>query len=164
MTSASFVVSEVNAQSVSVTPTPGVTTKSGGCKAVETVITRRTEALPKLAENIMNKFSAHVARVDTYYTGTLIPLGNVVPNYNELIAQIATKKTAVQTAITQARVDGAAFMCEGNPKGTMTTFRKDMQVVIAALKEYKTSVRNLIVAVAKVAPDAGGVEPTQGIQ
>lgn len=150
------IVTTASAQSVSVTPRP--TARTGGCKAVESVVKRRTEALPKLAENQMNKFASHVTRVDTYYTSTLVPAGNIVSNYSELMTQITIKKTAVATAITQARADGAAFTCESNPKGTMTTFRKDMQAVITALKEYKTSVRNLIVAVATAVSDTQGVQ------
>ncbi len=149
-----FIVFPVHAQTASLTPS--ITARpvnAGGCKAVETVITRRTEALPKLAENIMNKFSAHASRVDEYYTGSLLPAGYIVPNYNELMAQVTAKKLAVETAINQARTDGAVFTCGSNPKGTMTTFRKDMLSVISALKEYKLSVRNLIQAVAKVIPD-----------
>jgi hypothetical protein len=144
----------VHAQSVTVTPLVTRVTNAGGCRAVETVIKRRSEALPKLAENQMNKFAAHIARVNEYYTSILLPSGQSVSNYGELMTQITTKKSAVEAAIQKARTTGSSFTCESNPKGTMTAFRIEMQAVIRALKEYKTSVRNLIVAVSTATPES----------
>ena len=47
-----------------------------------------------------------------------------------------------------AQADAANFTCTGdNPKAQLTQYKTDMQAVIRGLKEYRTAVRNLIVAV-----------------
>jgi len=65
-----------------------------------------------------------------------------------LIADIQTKKTAVQTAIAKVKTSTAGFSCTvGDPKEQVKQFRDGMKEVKSALKVYRTSIRNLIVAV-----------------
>lgn len=95
-----------------------------------------------------DKFDRIAKRVENHYTTKVVPSGKTVTNYDGLVADISAKKTTVQTALTTAQNDSNAFSCTGgDPKLQMTQFRKDMQAVKRALKEYRTSVRNLIVAV-----------------
>ena len=125
--------------------------KLKACQARENAIKIRSRHLGQLATTMEEKFDAIAQRVEDYYTSKVVPSGKTVVNYNALVADIQTKKTAVQTALSQAQTDSTGFSCTGNdPKGQMTQFRKDMQAVIQALKDYRTSIKNLIVAVHSV--------------
>ncbi len=101
------------------------------------------------------KFDVIAKRVEDYYTSKVVPSGKTVANYASLVADIQTKKGAVQTALTQAQTNAASFACTSDdPKGQMTQFKDDMRTVKAALKDYRTSIKNLIVAVRSVTGEA----------
>ena len=121
------------------------------CQAKENAIKKRTEQLTKLATNMQEKFDAIAGRVQEYYTSKVVPSGKTVVNYDSLVADIQAKKGAVQTALTTAQNNAGAFACDGNdPKGQLTQFKDDMRAVKSALKDYRTSIKNLIVAVRSV--------------
>lgn len=97
---------------------------------------------------MQEKFDAIAGRVEEYYTAKVIPSGKTVANYGSLVADIQTKKAAVQTALTTAQSHTGSFTCDGNdPKGQLTQFKDDMRAVKSALKDYRTAIKNLIVAV-----------------
>ncbi len=122
--------------------------KKQSCLSHEASIKQRSESLTNLALNMEEKFDAIALRVEDYYTGKVVPAGKTVTTYNMLIADIATKKAAVQTALTAAQNDANTFSCTvDNPKAQLTQYRRDMQTVKGALKDYRTSIKNLIVAV-----------------
>ncbi len=109
------------------------------------------ESLVDLVANIENKFASISGRVQNFYTNTVLPSGKTVPNYAALVADIGTKKDAVSLSLGKAQTDVAAFSCTADdPKGLLNTFRLDMQAVKGALQNYRTSIKNLIVAVSSV--------------
>ena len=125
--------------------------KLRACQAREDAIKKRASYLTQLATNMESNFDKHTQRVEEYYTSKVVPSGKTVANYDSLVADIQTKKTAVQAALTTAQNDANNFSCAGNdPKAQLTQFRKDMQAVKKALKDYRTSIKNLIVAVRSV--------------
>jgi len=118
------------------------------CQNKESAIQKRNSQLAKMAEDMLTKFDGIATKVETYYTSKVVPSGKTVPNYNALVADIATKKSAAKTALDKANTDATAFKCTSDdPKGQLTLFRVDMQAVKSALKDYRTSIKNLIVAV-----------------
>lgn len=122
--------------------------KLRSCQARESAVKTRMSHLVQLATNMMNKFDRHATRVETFYTKKVVPSGKTVSNYDSLVADINTKKTAVQSALTKAQNDVNGFSCtNGDPKALLTQFRQDMQATKQALKDYRTSIKNLIVAV-----------------
>lgn len=124
------------------------------CEARENIIKNRSLALERLVENILEKFDAITLRVKNYYTNKVVPSGQTLENYDALVSDIEAKKTAVKTAIQKAKDDFKDFECDGDdPKGALVKFRESMHTVKQALKDYKTSIRNLIVAVHSVATD-----------
>ena len=128
------------------------------CQAKENAIKKRTGQLTKLAATMQEKFDAIAGRVEEYYTSKVVPSGKTVANYDSLVADIQAKKGAVQTALTTAQNNAGTFACDGNdPKGQLSQFREDMRAVKSALKDYRTSIKNLIVAVHSV---TGTIERT----
>lgn len=121
--------------------------KLKSCEARETAIKTRAGSLNRLSTSMLEKFAAIAKRVQDYYTAS----GTTVATYDTLVTTIATKKAAVQAALTAAETDVAGFDCSADdPKAHMTQYQKDMKAVKAALKEYRTSIKNLIVAVRSV--------------
>lgn len=118
------------------------------CQNREAAITKRSEQLTKMATTMEVTFARIATRVENYYTNTVKPSGKTVSNYDALVADIAAKKTIVDTDLTKAQTDMTTFDCaSSDPKGQLTTFRTDMQKVKSDLKDYRTSIKNLIVAV-----------------
>lgn len=125
--------------------------KLKACQAREDSIKKRNDQLTKMATNMLEKFDAIEKRVQEHYTSKVVPSGKTVTNYDILVAEIQTKKTAVQTALSTAQTNATSFTCTGNdPKGQITQFRDDMKAVKSTLKDYRTSIKNLIVAVRSV--------------
>ncbi len=125
--------------------------KLKSCQNREAALQKRSDQLVRMATNMQDTFTAIATRVKTYYTETVIPSGKTVSNYDTLVADIATKQAAVGTALAKSQSDALAFSCTSeDPKGQLTQFRTDMQAVKSALKEYRTAVKNLIVAVRSV--------------
>lgn len=125
--------------------------KLKACQARENSIKTRFELLNQLVTTMEEKFDAIAGRVEEYYTTKVVPSGKTVTNYDTLIADIAAKEVAVGTVLTKAQNDISGFSCNGSdPKAQMTAYRLDMQEVIQRLKDYRTSIKNLIVAVRSV--------------
>jgi len=121
------------------------------CQAKEDRINKRMEQLEDLAANMFQKFDAIALRVEEYYASKVVSSGKTVENYNSLVADIEAKKVLVQTNLSSAKSNAGSFSCSGNdPKGQLTQFRVDMQTVKKSLKDYRTAIKNLIVAVRSV--------------
>lgn len=121
------------------------------CQVKEKVITNRSNNMVQHANRLIAVFDSIAARVINYYQSRLVPQGKILPNYNALVLDIQTKKTAVTPFLEAVTADVANFKCDGDdPGGQLNQFKEDMHAVIAGLKAYKKSVRNLIVAVASI--------------
>lgn len=131
------------------------------CQAKENAIKKRTVQLTKLAVTMQEKFDAIAQRVEEYYTTKVVPRGKTVANYDSLVADIQAKKGAVQTVLTIAQSNAENFACDGNdPKGQLSQFKDDMRAVKSALKDYRTSIKNLIVAVHSITGTTERNNPT----
>ena len=118
------------------------------CERVEAKITKRSEQLVNRAHRMTDRFDKIAERVEEYYTEKLVPQGATINNYDALVADVAAKGEAVDGALENAGSSIDEFDCSGDtPKGILTLFRGDMRSVIAALKDHRTAVVNLIVAV-----------------
>ena len=125
--------------------------KMRACEAKEQAVQTRMANVLRMSTNMMEAFDKISMRVEEFYQNRLVANGKTVQNYDTLIETIQTKKDAVQGALEMATEDSGAFSCAAdNPKDLLVTFRKDMQAVKNALKDYRTSIKNLIVAVHSV--------------
>lgn len=143
------------AQSVKPSATPSVSTVSGtqrACEARQSAVTKRMTQLLRLSTNMLAVFQSHADRVQNYYLTKVLPAGLVVSNYDALVADIAAKKALVQTALAKAQADVGSFSCtDGVARTYLNSFRVNMQAVKTALKNFRTSVKNLTVAVSRAA-------------
>jgi len=161
---AAFLLISVGARAVSIIPSnnQGVledeTTKTKlhdanlrMCQAREAGIKTRSEHLVQLSQTMIENFDKTVQNVQTYYVTVLIPADKTVPNYDSLTSDIKTRKNAVQEALAKAKTEFSNFSCESDgPKQILSKFRVNMQLVKELLGAYRTSIKNLIVAVHSV--------------
>ena len=83
------------------------------------------------------------------------------------MADVAAHEAAVNDALANSQSGISSFDCDAtDPKGRLDNFKVDMKAVIVALKEYRTSIVNLLVAVRtkgkniKTSEATGSAEPT----
>jgi peptidoglycan hydrolase CwlO-like protein len=126
------------------------------CEARQEGLKTRMMSLVRLSSNIKLKFDSISLRVQNYYTDTVVPGGNAISNYDELISEIESKKEDVQTELDAVQDQVDAFECSGDdPKGALNQYRLGMQKVKTGLHAYRLSIKNLIVAVRSQVSDNG---------
>lgn len=121
--------------------------KLRSCQAKQEAVKKRSTQIVKFSDNMITKFSSISARVEKFYTEKVQPSGKTVASYSALLADIEAKKASASAAVAEASSTAAAFDCENAPKEQLTAFHQQMKKVTVALKEYRKSIRNLIVAV-----------------
>lgn len=127
--------------------------KLKACEAREESVKESNESLMSMVAKMVGKFDAIAVRVQEFYTDKLLPKGKVLTNYDALVSDINSKKAEVDTAL-KSVPDTTTFDCSSDdPKGLLTEYRTKMQSVKTALHNYRTSIKNLIVAVHKLAGD-----------
>ena len=126
--------------------------KLQSCQTRENAIKNRATHLADLVTGMETKFERIAKRVQDYYINTVVPQGKTASNYDSLITDIQVKRETAQVALIKVHQDEALnFNCTASdPKAQMTQFREDMQAVKSALKDYRTSIKNLVVAVRSV--------------
>lgn len=131
------------------------------CESRKEGVVNRMKRLVELSEKMLENFDTHATKVQDFYISVVVPKGVTVKNYDKLVADIAAKKAVVQTTLANAQADVDDFSCtNGDPKTYLNTFRTDMQAVKTALKEYRTTIKNLIVAVRTAAEALETPTPT----
>lgn len=114
------------------------------CQEKSTIILKRSTQLGEMVANMEKKFTSIVNGVKEYYVKKKLAL----PNYNELVAVIETKKSAIAPLLEVAQADVSSFSCSGeNPAEQLKKYRTDMQAVITALQDYRKAIKDLIVAI-----------------
>jgi hypothetical protein len=134
--------------------------KLRACQTKEISVQKRLSQLTRLVISMEGKFDAIALRVKNFYSTKVLAAGKSLSNYAELIAEIDAKKVLVDTALTKTQTDLTGFSCtEGDPKGLLNKYRLNMQAVKKALGDYRTSIKNLIVAVHTLVGDTESPEP-----
>lgn len=110
---------------------------------IDNRVTRISERVTKhlaLFDNIAQ-------RAQTFYVNK----GNALENYDALVADMEAKKAAAKTAAATLESQRGSFDCEGdNPKAAIAAYKDTLKDTIEVLKEYRTSIKNLIVGIKSV--------------
>ncbi|HJY98482.1 MAG TPA: hypothetical protein VJ227_02085 [Patescibacteria group bacterium] len=124
------------------------------CEARESAIQNRMGSLTSLADNILDVFDSISGRVQDFYEDKVLTSGESLSNYDELLAEINEKKADAEGSLDSAEANAEEFDCSADdPKGLLAQFRLNMQQVKTDLAAYRTSIRNLLVAVRTFAPE-----------
>lgn len=121
--------------------------KLKACQNREKAITNIMTRLGDRGQKQANLFGTIAERTQKHYANK----GKTLANYDVLVADVVAKKAAAQTAIDAVKSTTVEFECDGdNPKGLASSFKDSLKAEIAALKDFKTAVKNLIVGVKSV--------------
>jgi phosphotransferase system HPr-like phosphotransfer protein len=92
-------------------------------------------------------FTSIATKTEAFYADK----GKTLSDYDALVSDVTAKKAAAQTAVDAVKGESVTFKCDGtDPKGAAASFKEALKSEITALKDYKTSVKNLIVGVKSV--------------
>lgn len=103
-----------------------------------------------------DRASKHIAWLDSVFTKVKTfysEKGLVVSNYDELVSNVETARTAAVSSQTQLSQYQTEFNCEGDdPKAVIEDFKTQHQSQVDAIKAYKESLKTLVTAIKAVAP------------
>lgn len=114
------------------------------CQNRETAINNIMSRINTRAQNQLTLFGTIATRVEGFYTSK----GKTVSNYDQLVAAIATAKTQATTDLNTLQSNSTFSCSSSDPKGMVTAFQGYLKTEITDLQNYRTAVKNLIVAVA----------------
>ena len=124
------------------------------CENREENINKRMEKIAEQRSKQVEVFKKISERTQEFYKDKNLSLAN----YDELVADVEAKQALAEDAIEQLKSSDVEFDCSGeDPLGIVETFKDARDELRVAMKDYKTSVKNLIVGV-KSAATAGGSE------
>lgn len=118
--------------------------KLKACQNREKAITNIMSRLADRGQKQLDLFTTIADKTEAFYDTK----GNTIATYDALVAELAAKKADAQTAVDTIKSTSTTFTCDGtDPKGVVSSFKDSLKAETAALKEYKTAVKNLIVGV-----------------
>lgn len=122
-------------------------TKLKVCEKREKVITNIMTRTATRGQKQIDLFSGIADKTEAFY----VKKGKTLSTYDSLVADVTAKKAAAQTTVDAIKAKSVDFKCDGtDPKGAASAFKTELKAETAALKEFKTSVKNLIVGVKSV--------------
>lgn len=112
-------------------------------KAITSIMARISDRGQKHAE----LFGTIATRAEAFYAKK----GKTLATYDQLVSDVTAKRTAAQTEVQNVKMLSTTFTCTGdNPKGVIQSFKDALKSELTALKDYRTSVKNLIVGIKSV--------------
>lgn len=100
----------------------------------------------------LDTFTKISERVKQFYADKKL----TISNYEQLVAAADTKKAAAEAAI-QVVKDTTTFDCSGdNPVGTADAFKTKIRAMHQSLKDYRSAINELLVAVKQAGKKAEG--------
>lgn len=115
------------------------------CQNRETAINNIMSRIDTRAQNQLTLFSTIATRVENFYTSK----GKSASNYAALTGAIDAAKTQAQADLSSLQGNSTFSCTANNPKETVTAFQSYLKTEITDLQNYRTAVKNLIVAVAQ---------------
>ena len=117
------------------------------CQRHEQRISATMSRIATREARLLDVFTKIADRTEAFY----VKKDKTLSNYNTLVADVTEKKALALAAADQIKANATAFTCDGtNDRGEGAAFKAALKTEIAALKAYKTAVKNLIVGVKSV--------------
>jgi hypothetical protein len=138
--------------------------KLQACQKRQASINKILQRIAARGEKQLDVFTKISDRTQAFYETK----GRTVDNYDELVAAADAKKAAAQSVVEDIKEQSVEFACDGSdPKGAAESFKAGLKLQIAALKEYKQAVKDLIVGVKSAQSTASSEEnnsQSEGVQ
>lgn len=123
-------------------------TKLKACQSRESLVKTTMSSVVTRSQANFDKISAAAQRAEAFYTAK----GNVLANYDSLVAAVDTAKVAAQASLSNL-TNTAVFSCSSDgPKSEIQTFHNQRLSKIDALSAYRTAVKALITGIKSVQP------------
>lgn len=114
------------------------------CKQRETKINNIILRIADRGQKQLELFTTISTKVQNFATDK----SRQPENYDDLVAAVDAKKLEAEKTLTTIKESTVTFSCDStDPKGAVAGFKESLKAEIAALKAYKTAVKNLIVGV-----------------
>ncbi|MBA3757550.1 hypothetical protein H0X09_01680 [Candidatus Saccharibacteria bacterium] len=111
------------------------------CEKREASINKIMQRIATRGEKQIGVFNKISERTQAFY----VKKERTLSNYDALVADVNAKKVAAETALAEIKATIVDFKCDGtDPHGKSQLFKDNLKKEIAALKDYKTAVKNLI--------------------
>lgn len=123
---------------------------NGRATAIKKIMTNGVEAAQR-QQSVFTKISE---RVQQFYTTKKLN----VSNYTQLVEMANTKKDAVTAALAALKAVPAFDCNSDNPVGNVDAYKVKLQALRNALKDYRSAVQALLVAVKNAAQAAEGAQ------
>jgi hypothetical protein len=118
--------------------------KLRACEKRQAAIVNIMKRMSDRGQKQVDLFSSIADRTQAFYEKK----GKTLANYDALVANVAAKKESAQESVAMTSAHGTSFDCGGeDPKGDAASFKEHRKLAIAALKDYKAAVKDLIVGV-----------------
>lgn len=129
------------------------------CQNREKVITNIMSRISDRGQKQLDLFSSIANKTEAFYAEK----GKTIATYDTLVADVAAQKTTAEATIATIASTSTTFKCDGtDPKGVVSSFKDSLKAEIAALKDYKTAVKNLIVGVKSAQGVTSSTDKTTG--
>lgn len=142
--------------SVSPTTTHGHAAETGNAHLATAQLKscqNREQAVQNIISRIVDRGTKQIGVFDDIATRTeafYAVKGKPAANYDTLVASVNSAKLKAQTDLANMKTNDT-FSCTSNdPKGGVKAFQSDLKMEITDLKAYKTTIKNLIVAVKNI--------------
>lgn len=117
------------------------------CNSRKANIDNRVSRISDRLTKHLTLFSTIAERAQAFY----VAKGHTLATYDSLVADVAAKKTAAQTAVDAANAKKTTFTCEGTePKLAIEAYKLSVTEANVALKEYRTAIKSLITGIKSV--------------
>lgn len=120
------------------------------CEARMANVQTRSQNMVHTATTLMSRIGAIETKVEEFYQNRLVNAGLELENFDDLQAQIQAKQRVVEMNMEDATKTAANFNCNNDPRGQVNQFGTQMRTVTRAMNDYKTAVRNMLVAIHRV--------------
>ena len=109
-------------------------------KAIQNIMSRIADRSTKQ----LTVFTTIAERTQAFYEQK----GNELATYDALVAEVDAKKAGAELAVETIQAAETNFSCDGeNPKAVVASFKESLRARNAALNDYKTAIKDLIVGV-----------------
>lgn len=117
--------------------------KQKACEAHKNEIDNRAKNYSAAAQRHLDVFNGIFTKLQNFYTKK----GLNVSNYDTLVADATAKQTAATNAVQALKDADVTIDCTStDPASTVATLKVAVQNARQALKDYRTSLKNLVVA------------------
>lgn len=114
------------------------------CEAKEAKIKKMISNTNQLGQGQLNLFDNIAKKVKTFYEEKNLK----IDNYDELVSQMEGYRQLANNAIQSTIATSSQFGCNTeDPKGTANQYKLSVQAQIKELKDYRSSIKNLVTSI-----------------